>query len=585
MNNNKNIEDLLKDKLEQQEFDIQDKWMDNMTSMLDDYNDKPKSKKGFLFILTGLVLLIGLIGMLFIVKNDKAFEKNDITATKNNQDNKITQIKKHTTTQNQNSTNQITSNDKDCIAETQVANSPIINEVNIIEEHQKHTVNSKAKVNPAKQEPTTTNNKLKTSKKQTSYKQNKNNKVKIEIKQPANQVVLKNHESKQVKRSKGNTLTKSSKLIPNTNSTLIQKSNKITEDKNQLAQNTLALNETENELITEASKKALITEKNTIKTLPAVAIENTIQKKKLEVIEENSNKIKADNDSQISKNQNNSEISVSEDSIIEENILELKEDSLINKEDEIVAQKKKKDLGLSVSVTAGVSFLFRNFDSENRKRVQEESNKISWNAQLAFYKTFKNRLILGTGINLTNYGEKVNYLAENMSIKDTLTKVTVHNYINLYLKRIQGNYSFDSTFFTQLDTTRTYTDSTYLNEEVIKENGSTNFTYIEIPVKIGYKIIDSKKFSLNAMTGISFGFLLQNKGYYTDSDNNLQAAESQKVLFNYLLSADFIYKINKNINLTISPHFKYNLNNLSSLSATKRKYSSFGINGGVILDF
>ena len=109
--------------------------------------------------------------------------------------------------------------------------------------------------------------------------------------------------------------------------------------------------------------------------------------------------------------------------------------------------------------------------------------------------------------------------------------------------------------------------------------------YIEIPVKIGYKIFDSKRFAINAMTGISFGFLLQNQGSYVNAENNLELAESQKVIFNYLLSADFIYKINKNINLTISPHFKYNLNNLSSLSATKRKYSSFGVNGGIIMDF
>jgi hypothetical protein len=576
LNNKKNIEDLLKDKLEQQEFDIQDKWMDEMSSMLDDYNDEPKSKKGFLFILTGLVLLIGLIGTLFVLKSDSVFKKEAISTTEINQENKNAQLSKKITSKMQHSTIQDIPVEEDCVDEIPIINSTIPYEENVLVKGENSSIKPTTKANITKQ-VSMANNNPKASKKGISRTAKKNNKTRVYKKQLGQQVNFKNNKNKETEKANA-----SNKLSKDNTNTLVLEGTVITEEKNQFAQNYSSLSNTKNEVIINSSEKILITEKTPTNLLKTKTIENKIQKNKAQTIELNSNKIKINNDSIIS--QKEPKLVLLEDSIIEETILELIEDSLV-KEETIVTNTKKKDLGLSVSATAGVSFLFRDFDSENKKRVQEESSKIGWNAQLAIYKTFKNRIILGTGISLSNYGEKVDYLTEKIGIKDTLTTVKEYTYINLNLKRVQGAYSFDSTSFTQFDTTKTYIDSTYINEAVTKENGSTNFIYIEIPVKIGYKILDSKKLSINAMTGVSFGFLLQNKGFYADKEHNLIAAQSQKVIFNYLLSADFIYKINEHINLTLSPHFKYNLNNLSRINATKRKYSTFGINGGVILDF
>ena len=85
--------------------------------------------------------------------------------------------------------------------------------------------------------------------------------------------------------------------------------------------------------------------------------------------------------------------------------------------------------------------------------------------------------------------------------------------------------------------------------------------------------------------GASIGFLTQSKGFYINDENILLKATSSDIMFNFLLSADFMYNIGKNISLTLSPHFKHNLNNLSTSKAIKRNYSTFGINGGIILDF
>ena len=79
MSKNQNIENLLKDKLNNQEFEIQENWLENMSSQIDDFNEmneEPKRKKGFIYLLLALLLIGGsVVGVL----NKKTNQKNIIT--------------------------------------------------------------------------------------------------------------------------------------------------------------------------------------------------------------------------------------------------------------------------------------------------------------------------------------------------------------------------------------------------------------------------------------------------------------------------------------------------------------------------
>ncbi len=575
MNDNKNIENLLKDKLDQQEFDIQNNWMAEMSSMLDDYNEESKSKKGIFFILTGLVLLIGIIGTLFVLKNGNTVEITKLAETHKVQIENDSHSTNKKIAKKQKNNTQFNLEENEYSKENNDLESQVSNEIKLLKKSKKIIGNEIEKT------------KIKNQKKQRlSNKRTAIKKEDILVNKPIEKENISHHQkvlNKNTSHSEDlENTTKTSSLVlgENEKSYYPEEKDKVNNTKNLFRSNIVLSSKTEKQASIDISNKDKPIEANNYEYIA----KSNIPKNTEDLTAEN-NFQDVENEILISKNKPATENLVLNDTINEEKELELLNDSLINKEEEIVEKKQKKDSGLSLVITSGVSFLFRDFESGNSKRFNEESDKISWNASLEIYKTLKNRLILGTGITLTNYGEKVNYSALETTVRDTITNVVENDYINVNLKRIQGIYSFDSTQFSRFDTTRTYKDSLYLNEDVSKENRPTNFMYIEIPVKIGYKIFDSKRFAINAMTGISFGFLLQNQGSYVNAENNLELAESQKVIFNYLLSADFIYKINKNINLTISPHFKYNLNNLSSLSATKRKYSSFGVNGGIIMDF
>tara|TARA_B110000914_G_C15496214_1_gene463386 strand:+ start:65 stop:1792 length:1728 start_codon:yes stop_codon:yes gene_type:complete len=575
LNDNKNIENLLKDKLDQQEFDIQNNWMAEMSSMLDDYNEESKSKKGIFFILTGLVLLIGIIGTLFVLKNGNTVEITKLAETHKVQIENDSHSTNKKIAKKQKNNTQFNLEENEYSKENNDLESQVSNEIKLLKKSKKIIGNEIEKT------------KIKNQKKQRlSNKRTAIKKEDILVNKPIEKENISHHQkvlNKNTSHSEDlENTTKTSSLVlgENEKSYYPEEKDKVNNTKNLFRSNIVLSSKTEKQASIDISNKDKPIEANNYEYIA----KSNIPKNTEDLTAEN-NFQDVENEILISKNKPATENLVLNDTINEEKELELLNDSLINKEEEIVEKKQKKDSGLSLVITSGVSFLFRDFESGNSKRFNEESDKISWNASLEIYKTLKNRLILGTGITLTNYGEKVNYSALETTVRDTITNVVENDYINVNLKRIQGIYSFDSTQFSRFDTTRTYKDSLYLNEDVSKENRPTNFMYIEIPVKIGYKIFDSKRFAINAMTGISFGFLLQNQGSYVNAENNLELAESQKVIFNYLLSADFIYKINKNINLTISPHFKYNLNNLSSLSATKRKYSSFGVNGGIIMDF
>lgn len=282
------------------------------------------------------------------------------------------------------------------------------------------------------------------------------------------------------------------------------------------------------------------------------------------------------------------------DAVLENKFTVEEKDSLpiINEKEEEKLKAKNKNLGLSLAINAGPSFLFRSFNSTTQieKRTTEEKNKIGWNANLELYKTFENKIVLGTGIQAANYGEKIAYSEISKTTIDSSYTIVPKDYLNLNISRTQDSlgqnfYNYDTTSIVYNDSTLIQKDSTYQNTEVTKNNKNTQFTYIEIPVTFGYKILDTTKFDIITSTGVSVGFLIQSKGSYISVEEKLETAANTKINFNYLLNAQFNYQIYKNLSLSLAPNFKYTLSNQSKLVGTKKRYASFGFNGGIVLDF
>jgi hypothetical protein len=102
-----------------------------------------------------------------------------------------------------------------------------------------------------------------------------------------------------------------------------------------------------------------------------------------------------------------------------------------------------------------------------------------------------------------------------------------------------------------------------------------NFDYIELPILVRYKIIDSR-FGLDILSGVSTNFLVGTKTSLIYNDNDLWSGQLDGIspmLYNATIGLGFNYNIYQNISLNIEPTFKYSMFQEQSQSFLKYPYS------------
>lgn len=569
------IEKRLKDSFENQDFEIQDAWLSDMSEKLDAFNEKPKRRFGF-WLFFG-ALLLGGVSSAYFYNN---FNKGKNTET-------ISEAKLETESSFENKEN----NTKP--ASTKSTFTYVEEKCLEVENISSKTENLASENNKSKQNRTNSERKEQTnnSKNTNLYAGNKPNKnvkdfpKKETSKNNSNTVNnsglngendLKNKtKNSSSEKTKPNFSTSESEKFAHNEQNGTQKTDNNIESKNI---NTSATINTANkaELSTKESANFAHNEQN--------------ETQKVEI--NTKNEVKQTSESANFAHNIENALTTKNDSLLAdlpkiENVLLA--DSLLSKtpEKDKKETEPKKNFNLSLAVSAGPSFVFRNYNStsQNEKRATEENYKVTWNANLELYNTFANKLILGIGIQATNYGEKINYSSVPVFSKDTSFVLRERNGFDVKIVQANHTFSFDTTAGTYTDTIFSIVEKETLDASVTKANGVTNFTYLEIPILIGYKILDTKKFDINATTGVSVGFLINEKGQYISTENTLNTAQNNKLTFNFLLNAQLNYLVAKNVNVMLSPQFKYNLNNQSVFADTKKRYFGFGINAGVVVAF
>ncbi|HZL10897.1 MAG TPA: outer membrane beta-barrel protein [Prolixibacteraceae bacterium] len=114
-----------------------------------------------------------------------------------------------------------------------------------------------------------------------------------------------------------------------------------------------------------------------------------------------------------------------------------------------------------------------------------------------------------------------------------------------------------------------------------------NFEYIEIPLYLRYRLLDSK-FGIELMGGFSSNFLVGNQTYMESSDGNSLAGKTKDMeSMNYsgTLGFGFKYGLSKRIYLNVEPRIKYFLNSLNSNSSVSYKPYTIGVFTGLSYEF
>ncbi|MDB9932222.1 PorT family protein [Flavobacteriales bacterium] len=363
---------------------------------------------------------------------------------------------------------------------------------------------------------------------------------------------------------------------------------------------------------------ALSTIKKSDKTLLKTEIVDPVSKvaseNKFELVGGEQNEVPLINKANETKNQENTPIKTADNKALVDSVEPQKS---INKEDiipitdsiitsdtlDLVTQADSVSIKLEeartrdkwqVSALSGVNFsISRLGNSTNQeyltKRTEEENYLTNYTGGIMLERFITDKIKLGTGLTYISYGSNNSY--SSSTVYDDFQQFKGLD--SVYNPTIDSIfYQPSGTWLPYLIRMDTTLDSAFVAQQKAREDsaalnssGKVSFSYVELPLLIGYyKTINKWSFGLN--TGVSVGLLTQSSGSFIDENLvSMQVAQSQQLVWNYLLSPEFNYQFNEKLYLGFQPFFRMGLNNLSLSEPIDRSYYSIQFNAKIGVRF
>ena len=199
-----------------------------------------------------------------------------------------------------------------------------------------------------------------------------------------------------------------------------------------------------------------------------------------------------------------------------------------------------------------------------------------WSALYGFsYHAELNHFDFGTGLSYEKTGEQVNYITNTISILDVDSTFIIGFQVDSIFNENSETWELDSLIL--------YADTSYSASTIDTAlySGRNVFNWITIPLHFGYQF-DVGPYRLIPRLGIDLGFAIgSNTASYAELVNEGIVSRSSK---RFVLSSDFQLEIRRNFDryhVFITPYFKSNLMSVISSDVQRRRYHSWGINGGI----
>ncbi len=242
------------------------------------------------------------------------------------------------------------------------------------------------------------------------------------------------------------------------------------------------------------------------------------------------------------------------------------------------------------TLTSGLNFNQqgekRNYSDRFNRMVPFDSLVININNNSAwlvdstmFYALQYNSIMISHDTTVTYYDQATG-LFYTASLPLSVTESTIID-TNYY-------YAIDSTYNQNIDTIKTNYELKKL--QVVKDanqanlKGRNTFSYIEIPVLLGYEW-GLKRWRLSLKGGIGVGMLTRQQSYYLTSDEAevapVSTAVYTKIMYNGILRAGAHYNFTPQFGIDIVPFSRVNINNMTNKNAPfKQKYNNVGLQVG-----
>jgi len=243
------------------------------------------------------------------------------------------------------------------------------------------------------------------------------------------------------------------------------------------------------------------------------------------------------------------------------------------------------------TLTSGLNFHQqgekRNYSDQFKRTVPYDSLVININNNSAwildstsFYALQYNSIITSQDTTITYYDETTGtFFTASVPMNVTQSLLIDTNYF----------YHIDSTYHQAIDTIKT--NYTLKKQILVKDpnqanlKGRNTFSYVEIPVLIGYEW-GIRRWRLSLKGGIGVGLLTRQQSFYLSNDEAEIAPVSTevytKIMYNGILRAGLHYNFTPQLGIDIVPFTRLNINNMTNKNATfQQRYSNVGLQLGV----
>jgi hypothetical protein len=130
-------------------------------------------------------------------------------------------------------------------------------------------------------------------------------------------------------------------------------------------------------------------------------------------------------------------------------------------------------------------------------------------------------------------------------------------------------------------------DPVKANLDLVDNSLRQNFSYLELPVMVRYKIVD-KTIDLNIIGGVSSNLLILNTVFATKDGGKFPIGTTEglnPVTFSSSIGMGMEYSFTKNFSLNMEPTLRYYLNSFSEIPGIRVHPYSFGVFSGLTYKF
>lgn len=226
--------------------------------------------------------------------------------------------------------------------------------------------------------------------------------------------------------------------------------------------------------------------------------------------------------------------------------------------------------------------------------VSKEQAVISYSGGVAFAYKINKRFSVQSGLYYSSLGNELSGISSYSGFYNYDRTKNDHNFEVLTTNGTVYTSTSDVFLIDKISTIRISTnytsdmfDPTKANLKYLDNSLTQNFSYLELPLFVKYKLVD-KTLGINVIGGLSSNFLVNNTVYSSLNGGKYQVGKTEGVnpiAFSSSLGMGMEYNFSRNISLNFEPTFRYYINPFTGADGMRIHPYSFGIFSGLSYKF